>query len=164
MNIFWNSVDPINPTDFKRVIGDLEIAAVDSLFECLTRYFIGLKPNVVETILANKLSLHFEPGVRGYGNVADLSEKPADMTTVFKTALIGVISEGVASKGILRTTEKGFHMPLYSWQEYVSIFVGRFISRFALSVSIESLPQAIQDGIAASVAHVNNSARVVKGE
>ena len=153
MNIFWNSVNPIDVTDFNRVIGDLEVASFDTLGECAARYVLGLPLNVLETLTAAKLSQHFEGGVRGFGNMDNVNYSETEFGKHFKNAISAVITEGVASKGILRTTTKGVHMPFYKWSEYAAILIGRIASRWLLNYIQAKLPQTVIDAMEKSQKH-----------
>ena len=146
MNIFWNSVDPVYLTDSDRVFGETELAAIHTAVQSTVRSFMKLPPAVLETFIANK----FEPAIRHYANMNARRGAPADMTGNIKQAAALTITEMVASKGVLRTAERGLHMPIYKMKEYVSCFISKFLTGFLLQNMGNSLPQEIQKHMGAA--------------
>ena len=150
MNIFWNSVDPVYLTKSDRVFGEVELAAIHTAVQSTVRNFMNLPPAVLETFIANKLNFHFEPAIRHYANMNARRGAPADMTANLKQAAALTITEMVASKGVLRTAERGLHMPIYKMKEYLTCFISKFITGFLLQNMGASLPAEIQKHMGAA--------------
>lgn len=150
MNIFWNSVDPVYLTDSDRVFGETELAAIHTAVQSTVRSFMKLPPAVLETFIANKLNFHFEPAIRHYANMNARQGAPANMTANIKQAAALTITEMVASKGVLRTAERGLHMPIYKMKEYLTCFIAKFITGFLLQNIGASFPAEIQKHMGAA--------------
>ena len=161
MNIFWNSVDPVYLTDSDRVFGETELAAIHTAVQSTVRHFMKLPPAVLETFIANKLNFHFEPAIRHYANMNARRGVPADMTANMKQAAALTITEMVASKGVLRTAERGLHMPIYKMKEYLTCFIAKFITGFLLQNIGASLPAEIAKHMNAASNAVTNKRRVI---
>lgn len=161
MNIFWNSVDPVYLTDSDRVFGETELAAIHTAVQSTVRSFMKLPPAVLETFIANKLNFHFEPAIRHYANMDARRGAPADMTSNIKQAAALTITEMVASKGVLRTAERGLHVPIYKMKEYLSCFISKFLTGFLLQNMGASLPQEIQKHMGAANNAVSAKRQVI---
>ena len=161
MNIFWNSVDPVYLTDSDRVFGETELAAIHTAVQSTVRSFMKLPPAVLETFIANKLNFHFEPAIRHYANMNARRGAPADMTGNIKQAAALTITEMVASKGVLRTAERGLHMPIYKMKEYVSCFNSKFITGFLLQNIGTSFPAEIAKHMGATSNAVSTKRAVI---
>ena len=161
MNIFWNSVDPVYLTDSDRVFGETELAAIHTAVQSTVRSFMKLPPAVLETFIANKLNFHFEPAIRHYANMNARRGAPADMTANLKQAAALTITEMVASKGVLRTAERGLHMPIYKMKEYLTCFIAKFITGFLLQNIASSLPAEISKHMNAASNAVTDKRRAI---
>ena len=159
MNIFWNSVDPVYLTDSDRVFGETELAAIHTAVQSTVRNFMKLPPAVLETFIANKLNFHFEPAI--HANMNARRGFPTDMTENLKQAAALTITEMVASKGVLRTAERGLHMPIYKMKEYVSCFISKFLTGFLLQNMGASLPTEIQKHMSAASNAVTAKRQVI---
>ena len=154
MNIFWNVVDPIDVSDTKRLMGEVEIAALNTAFEVAVRYLFGLKPEFVNTFLANKLSMHFDGGMRGLIGSKAKAIEVLEFTDAAKDAFTALLTEGLEARGIIQTYYQGLHVPIYSWKTYASIVIGRFLSRIAFGMVNKSLPATLLAHVTEANAHV----------
>ena len=161
MNIFWNSVDPVYLTDSDRVFGETELAAIHTAVQSTVRNFMNLPPAVLETFIANKLNFHFEPAIRHYANMNARRGAPADMTANLKQAAALTITEMVASKAVLRTAERGLHMPIYKMKEYLTCFISKFITGFLVQQMEGSFPNELATHMAAASNAVTHKRQVI---
>jgi len=161
MNVFWNVISPINVSETQRFIGEVESSALNTAIEVLFRKMFGLKANWIETFLACKLSLHFDGGVRGAFGMDDYTRGESFEKTLYSSLVAG-FSEGVEARSVLRSFDKGFHIPYYGWEELVCVILGRFGSEFILSLANEKIPAALKTSLDVSVAAINRAAAAQK--